>query len=314
MDAGQMGETTIEVFMFGGFQVMQDGKTISMGSNPTANALKMIEIIFLNNSQGISKEELLRDVFNGKNLSDKNNSFNNLLYQARHLLRDAGVEGSHYIENRRGKISVENGINISTDVDRFNFLCGRAEMAGEEEKYRFYREAFDLYRWELLPDFMTENWVLQERERLTAELARCVFYLTETERKRGNYDEVIRLYHRANEVFPDSRWQAGELEAWGGKGDYAGASAFFRETARYYMNELQIPVPKNIRQVEEKLIAGEHSGMSPQDEMLLRRSAKLAGSGHKSMMARTPARKAASAQCGKCSSGISSAEDTSCIF
>ena len=42
---------------------------------------------------------------------------------------------------------------------------------------------------------------------------------------------------------------------------------------------------EEIRQVEEKLIAGEHPGMSPQDEMLLRRSAKLAGSGHKSMMA-----------------------------
>lgn len=285
MNAGQSGEATLEVFMFGGFSVKQDGRPISLGNNPTANALKMIEIIFLNNSQGISKEELLRDVFNGKNLSDKNNSFNNLLYQARHLLRDAGVEGTHYIENRRGKISVESGLSVSTDVDRFNLLCSKAELAGEEEKYRFFREAFDLYRGELLPDFMTENWVLQERERLTAELARCVCYLTETEKKRGNDDEVIRLYHRANEVDPDSRWQAGELEAWGRKGDYAGASAFFQETARYYLNEMQIPIPKNIRQVEEKLIAGEHPGMSPQDEMLLRRSAKLAGSGHKSMMA-----------------------------
>ena len=286
MKTGLTGESTIEVTMLGGFSVRQNGHEISLGKNPTANALKMIEIIFLYNTQGITKEELLRDVFNGKNLSDKNNSFNNLLYQARHLLQDSGIDGEHFIENHRGEISLEQGMKVVTDVDTFHVLIKQAELSGDkEEQIRHYREAFQCYKGDLLPDFGTENWVLREREHLTALFAHCVRFLTDAAIEKQDYDDAAEIFRGAYEANPDSRWQAGRIRALAAKGDVAGASEAFREAAKVYVNDLEIPIPNLVREEEEKLLKEDRPGMPPQDSVLLRKSAKLASSGRRALMA-----------------------------
>ena len=108
--------TELYVQTLGGFHVFMDGEELDFGNNPTANAVKLIAIIFLNAETGISRKQLVEEVFGTKLLSDRNNSFNNLLYQARHLMQHAGIRGNRLIENHRGQVNLEQGIHVSREL------------------------------------------------------------------------------------------------------------------------------------------------------------------------------------------------------
>ncbi|HAE81207.1 MAG TPA: hypothetical protein DCG70_06610 [Lachnoclostridium sp.] len=248
--------TELYVQTLGGFHVFMDGEELDFGNNPTANAVKLIAIIFLNAETGISRKQLVEEVFGTKLLSDRNNSFNNLLYQARHLMQHAGIRGNRLIENHRGQVNLEQGIHVSLDRDRFA-ACTEAGLAcsDEEEKYRLMREAFALCKGEFLPEFMTEDWVLRENASLRRRFDACVRFLGNYEKTHGNYDAMYEIYKTCVDLYQDSSWRSSMIEALALRGDCEEAYREYYDAVRYYADILEIPVPENLIDIYDGIAA-----------------------------------------------------------
>ena len=274
-------EHRIVIQMLGQFTVSVDGQHLYFGENNKANFLKLIQVILLHHEAGIAKRELIDYVFGYKELLDENNSLNNLLHQARTQLKKSGMPGKRYIEGKKGIYSPERleEYTFSYDFTDFRRLCQQArEAATAEEKAALYAQANRLYRGELLPDFSTENWVILESIRLKESYDELVRFLGDFYREKQDYESLCQLYTQAARIYPESGWQIQLIDALILKKQMKEAYELYDKTARYYLDELEVPLPDELVQCyariyEELKVVSEDIGDIQAD--ILKRDAAL---------------------------------------
>ena len=243
--------------LLGSFSIEVDGQLADLGRNMTANAVKMIEIIFLNREHGISKNELLNEVFSDKVLSDQNNSFNNLLYQSRKLLQNSGMDGMKFIDNHRGMIRLECAENAVTDIEIFLGICRKADAAATRaEKKELYTQALEYYRGPLLPDFETEFWVIKPGMVLKHYFDRAAQYLADLAEEDDNYEEMYRIMKHADSVYPHEKWEIGRISALAMQEKYREAYEEYTRVVQYYLETLEQPVPKVLLDIYDRFREG----------------------------------------------------------
>lgn len=244
-------EHRIVIQMLGQFTVSVDGQHLYFGENNKANFLKLIQVILLHHEAGIAKRELIDYVFGYKELLDENNSLNNLLHQARTQLKKSGLPGKRYIEGKKGIYYPERleEYTFSYDFTDFRRLCQQArEAATAEEKAALYAQANRLYRGELLPDFSTENWVILESIQLKESYDELVRFLGGFYREQQDYESLCQLYTQAARIYPESGWQIQLIDALILKKQMKEAYELYDKTARYYLDELEVPLPDELVQ------------------------------------------------------------------
>ena len=244
-------EHRIVIQMLGQFTVSVDGQHLYFGENNKANFLKLIQVILLHHEAGIAKRELIDYVFGYKELLDENNSLNNLLHQARTQLKKSGLPGKRYIEGKKGIYSPEwlEEYTFSYDFTDFRRLCQQArDAATAEEKAALYAQANRLYRGELLPDFSTENWVILESIQLKESYDELVRFLGGFYREQQDYESLCQLYTQAARIYPESGWQIQLIDALILKKQMKEAYELYDKTARYYLDELEVPLPDELVQ------------------------------------------------------------------
>ena len=244
-------EHHIVIQMLGQFTVSVDGQHLYFGENNKANFLKLIQVILLHHEAGIAKRELIDYVFGYKELLDENNSLNNLLHQARTQLKKSGMPGKRYIEGKKGIYYPErlDDYTFSYDFTDFRRLCQQArEAATAEEKAALYAQANRLYRGELLPDFSTENWVILESIQLKESYDELVRFLGGFYREQQDYESLCQLYTQATRIYPESGWQIQLIDALILKKQMKDAYELYDKTARYYLDELEVPLPDELVQ------------------------------------------------------------------
>ena len=244
-------EHRIVIQMLGQFTVSVDGQHLYFGENNKANFLKLIQVILLHHEAGIAKRELIDYVFGYKELLDENNSLNNLLHQARTQLKKSGLPGKRYIEGKKGIYYPERleEYTFSYDFTDFRRLCQQArEAATAEKKAALYAQANRLYRGELLPDFSTENWVILESIQLKESYDELVRFLGGFYREQQDYESLCQLYTQAARIYPESGWQIQLIDALILKKQMKEAYELYDKTARYYLDELEVPLPDELVQ------------------------------------------------------------------
>ena len=274
-------ENRIVINMLGQFSISVNGQYLQLGDNNKANFLKLIEVIYLHHETGIAKRQLIDDVFGYKELLDENNSLNNLLHQARTQLKKSGMPGKRYIEGKKGIYYPEHveDYTFSCDFTNFRNLVKKAHDAIElEEKASLYEQACLLYRGELLPDFAIENWVIIESIRLKESYDELVRFLGGFYREKKNYDHLYQLYAQAARIYPESGWQIQLIDALILKKQTKDAYELYNKTARYYLDELEVPLPDELIQCyariyEELKVVSEDIGDIQAD--ILKRDAAL---------------------------------------
>lgn len=229
---------------------------MGLGQNNKANFLKLIQIILLNHEKGISKRELIDGVFGFKDLLDENNSLNNLLHQARTQLKKSGIPGKRYIEGKKGVYFPEKpeGYEVFIDVRAYRELCQQAEQEpNRDHRAELYAKAFELYRGELLPEFSTDNWVILESVKLKRYFDELVNFLGEYYHQNEDYEKLYNLYSRASTIYPDGGWQTNVIDALILRKEYKDAYELYNKTARYYLDELEVPLPDELIRCYERI-------------------------------------------------------------
>jgi tetratricopeptide (TPR) repeat protein len=195
-------------------------------------------------------------VFGFKDLLDENNSLNNLLHQARTQLKKSGIPGKRYIEGKKGVYFPEKqeGYEVFIDVRAYRELCQQAEQEpNRDHRAELYAKAFELYRGELLPEFSTDNWVILESVKLKRYFDELVNFLGEYYHQNEDYEKLYNLYSRASTIYPDGGWQTNVIDALILRKEYKDAYELYNKTARYYLDELEVPPPDELIRCYERI-------------------------------------------------------------
>ena len=96
---------TLHVRMLGGFTLHYGNEEVILGRNTTAKFVQLLQMVWLEGNKGISKTQIVRYLYEADELSNPNNSFNNLVFQMRRQMEAAGLPKKDYIM-KRGKVFI----------------------------------------------------------------------------------------------------------------------------------------------------------------------------------------------------------------
>lgn len=254
--SGKRGRKQVffEVRMLGEFSVWHKGKKVILGRNNTLKYVQLLQMVWLHGEQGITKDYLMRALYDREELSNSGNSMNNLLYQVRQRMVKEKLPKGDYISRKGDALFTDKSFPVQVDVLDFEELlrCGD-EAEDEEEQYRCYYEAFSLYQGELLPSVSTEMWVMMESLRLKELYVECVEWLGEYCREHGDYDTMYYVYTCAANIYPYDDWQVCQIDSLLALGDTKKANQIYHETVQRYMDEMGIPPSDELVKCYERL-------------------------------------------------------------
>ncbi len=233
---------TLQVKLFGGFSISCDGKKVTLGRNTTAKFVQLLQLVWLNGDIGISKAHIVNSLYDQDDLSNPNNSFNNLIFQMRKQMVAAGLPRKDYVV-KRGKVYIpDSSVDLIVDATVFSdkFKAMQSEES-DDIKYQLCMEALSLYEGELLPELNTHAWVITEGVRLQKKFNEMVRFAGEYAKKHNDFDTMFRVYEQAARIYPDDDWQASQIEALILKEEYKEAYRLYDATVRRYSDEMGLP-------------------------------------------------------------------------
>ena len=244
----------LQIRLFGGLTISYEGKNISIGKNKTSKYIQLLEIVWLSGSEGISKDSLVSILYDREEQSNLNNSFNNLIYQMHKQLKKSGLPDYDYIVNVDGDYRIDENVDVQTDVVLFeNCINAAREAEDTATAIELYKQAFDLYTAELLPELSTQEWVIIKSIKLQKMYAECVLTLGRFYAGRKDFNAMLRVYKKAAALYPEDEWQIGVINALIGMESYKEAYSVYDETVRYYTDELGITPSKDFIECYDKM-------------------------------------------------------------
>lgn len=244
----------MSVQMLGTFSIYYNGEKVVPGRNSTAKFIQLLQVVWLNMDKGVSKQQILEALYGDEELSNPNNSFNNLLFQMRKQMVATGLPRRDYVTKIGRMYFPDPGIVLKLDVHEFCEAVKAARNAGQEwQKEEAYRCAFSLYQGELLPEEGTLPFVITESVRLGNAFSEAVRYLGEKAKSRMDYDEMYRIYEKAALIYPDNDWQADQIEALIGRGAYSEALQLYDRTVKRYADEMGVPPSEKLLEMYQEM-------------------------------------------------------------
>ncbi|MBQ6406776.1 MAG: hypothetical protein IJJ64_01930 [Butyrivibrio sp.] len=251
---GRGNRIKLKIDLFGGLSITYEGKNISIGKNKTSKYIQLLEIVWLSGEDGISRDKLISTLYDREEQSNINNSFNNLIYQMHKQLQKSGLPDADYIVCRNGSFYTDE--NVEIDSDAVSFISNIREARETEDQANatiFYKNAFELYKAELLPELSTQEWVIIKSVQLQKMYSECVVALGSYYENRKDYDSMLKIYRKASDLYPDDEWQIGVINALIGVDNYKEAYRVYNETVRYYTDELGITPSNDLIECYDKM-------------------------------------------------------------
>ena len=272
----------LKVYMLGGFRMSYDGREIALGRNTTAKFVQLLQLIWLSGSEGVTKDRLMHTLYEGEERANMNNSMNNLIYQMRRQMVRAGLPEMDYIIKKQGAYYPDPKVSMTLDVDEFKKLVASAGEAGSEsERFVLYSQAFELFQGTLLPELSTEIWVITRNVAIQDLFDESAEWLGGYLKEKGDYQQMLQIYQRASDYFPDRDWQVGQIEALIYQGNFKEAYRLYDKTVRYYEEELGITASQKLldcyQVIREKLNSEPGRISEIQDDLLQTRRVVEAG-------------------------------------
>ncbi len=231
---------------------------IVLGRNTTAKFVQLLQLVWLYGDRGLSKPQIVRELYDVDDLSNPNNSFNNLLFQLRRQTVSAGLPKEDYIIRQNKLYYPDPAIPLDIDTQRFEHLIQEAEKEkAPKKKYDLFRQALQVYHGELLPESATQAWVVTESIRMQKLFEEAVRYAGAYAKKTKDYDAMFHIYEHAARIYPDDDWQADQIDALICQEEYQQAYQLYDQTVRLYSEEMGLPpsdqMLANYRKMSQKL-------------------------------------------------------------
>ena len=215
-----MKEKRLYVKLLGDFSVWYGDERVNMGRSSAGRLAQLFQLLMISPGYQISKEKLMADLYKSGELSNKNNSINNVIYRLRKMLIDANVPGDEYIVIENGNCIWKSEIPVFVDAAEFKRLIDESSQVPEEERLRMLKEAWLLYRGPFLASNSIEEWAIPENLHYKELYRNCTNQIADTLRENELWEDLYTLYTTAVSIEPYEEWQLGQLDALIALGQY----------------------------------------------------------------------------------------------
>ena len=235
------GANRMIVRMFGGFSIEYNGSPVTFSRGSSAKFIKLLQQLFLNLPQGVSKNVLIDALYDRDSGVNNNKNLNNVIYRAKKQLTAAGLPEEDYIILENGICRWNSSFPVEVDAVCFEKTVKNAFLAEGSSRKLQLTEAEALYSGEFLPAFSTELWVITRNVNYRKQYGEVVEALCGFFAAEGDLNGQLELYRKAAKIYPYDEWQLKEMDCLIGAKEYKTAYALYQETARLYCEELGLP-------------------------------------------------------------------------
>ena len=184
----------LRIHLLGGFEVRTCETTLIGAHWPHRKAKAILKLLALQPSRSIHREQLLDRLWPNLDPSAAANNLRQNIHHLRRTLSPSGI-GAPVILNEM--VSLAAGIWI--DADAFRRQAGAAQASDDPT---LYEETLALYRGDVLPEDLYEEWTEPAREELRNLRLRLLLQLSHRYESRGRVDEALRAAEQAWEIDP----------------------------------------------------------------------------------------------------------------
>lgn len=241
---------TLQVQMFGVFNVMYEGKPLSLGRNVSTKVMKLLQILLYHQKEGIGREKLLEYLYGREETMDASNNLRVTVHRLKKLLIDAGLPEYDYIAIKKGIYQWNSPIEVLVDALEFENLIEKANSEeNEEKKAEMLERACYLYAGDFLSNMSGEEWVIVEAVRYKSLYSNALLRVCEYKSTREEYEDILKLCAAACEMYPFDEWQSVRIDCYLAMNRYKEALREYEETAKMLVEELGIsPTPLMMEQ------------------------------------------------------------------
>lgn len=195
-----MENNTIEIRLFDEFEITRDGIPILTNLSNTRKTKLFVAYLLVNRDRVIPHRELFELLWSGEDYANPGTALRTLLYRFRSLLEK---EGARQLDNavisRRGTYQWNKNLDVKIDVLDFEQLAkaGLNKTSSDEYRRECLKNAIDLYRGSLLPDFKSEPWMISKAAYYRDMYSQVVEEYIDILKKNGEYLEIVSVCENA---------------------------------------------------------------------------------------------------------------------
>lgn len=248
----------LKVYMLGKFSMVYGGRPVTFKRNSATKVLKLLQILlhYSGARGGISRTQLLEDLYGREEVSDAANNLRVTVHRLKKMLADTILPDYDYIQIEDGIYKWSSPMSTWVDVIDFSEYVKEGEAeTNEAERYRLFRQACFLYQGEFLPELSGEDWVIINSVAYKKQFSTALSGVWEYLKYIQNYEEMLEVSSKAVRIYPFDEWQAMKIEALMGLERYKEAMDFYEETARMFFEELGISPSSRIMKLFDEMSA-----------------------------------------------------------
>ncbi|MCD5414778.1 MAG: tetratricopeptide repeat protein [Clostridiales bacterium] len=171
----QLDEITDNIFvsLLGKFKLSVNGKEVCDNEWRRPKERVLFQYIAMKYPNKVSKDLLIEDLWSDKSIDDAKKNINTSLYNLRKLLNGKLESKEKVINSQKNSICFSDSFLIFSDVSQVKTLWEKASLARDnKDKILVYLlEMLGLFKGDLLPELICEEWTISEREYL-----RSIYY------------------------------------------------------------------------------------------------------------------------------------------
>lgn len=248
-----MGDTVIKVKMLGTFSMEANGKAFSIERNSATKVNQLLQIL-LYNRDGISRAQLMEDLFNYEVITNPSNSLRALVFRLRKSLADCNLPDDGFVHISRGTYSWTDKIAVECDAHIFEEKADLAlSLTEARAKKPVLEEACAIYRGNFLPMHVGLDWVVEISTRLKKKYFKCAKELCEIYIESKEYKKLLELSKKTVALYPYDEWQFYEMKALIELGDFREAMRLYEDTEILMHNELGLELSANMTSLLDRL-------------------------------------------------------------
>lgn len=246
------------VQMFGSFQMHYQGHPMTGGKQRDTYFTNLMQILLHNVSAGVSRDYLEDVLLGDRDVGNRHQALQTIVYKAKRKLKNMGLEDANYIRLENGIYYWTPQIPVCEDAAVFDALYNQTvEFDTKEEKteeqLEICLEACYQYTGEFLPMNMVTLWVSAEARRYRKQFYECVEKAAFILREKEDWVRLEELGRYVTGVAPFSDWECLIMEALVESGQYDEAKKLYADTVDSYFREQGIYPSAKFMEMIKKL-------------------------------------------------------------
>ena len=268
---GKTGAPNLQIFTFGGFQLMMDGKGITFTSGRSRKMWDLFKFFLTMRGKKLSVADCYDAVWNDEEGgTNPSAALHNLIYRLRRTINqiseDRAVRGfgdgsgqsqEPYIVYSGGCYFWNPDAPYWLDAEAFDLLVDEARTLSQSDPRRsiaLYQEAVRLYQGEYLPEYVYNNWVIAARNRYSRMFADSCNALAALLRAEGRYEEIAALCENVFTIDPmDDSFHAMFIDALLDLGRVVQAQSHYQYVTSLFYKEMGIKPTSLLKQSYDRI-------------------------------------------------------------